>query len=70
MIPNSVEGGKYSCETSITMVQGSDEGSYSCSAVWSDDAQPEPSNEIDIRVMGALIICKLFTTETSVLHLA
>jgi len=50
--PFSLEGGKYSCETSITMVQGSDEGSYSCSAVWSDDAQPEPSNDIDIRVMG------------------
>jgi hypothetical protein len=43
-------GGRYECETSIDMAQNDDEGSYSCSAVWDDDT--EPSNEIDVRVMG------------------
>ena len=39
------------------MAQNDDEGSYSCSAVWDDDT--EPSNEIDVRVMGQYIICWL-----------
>ena len=40
----------FECQTNVELVESSDEGTYSCSAEWEVDV--EPSNEIDIRVMG------------------
>ena len=42
----------FECTTEVLQVQNADEGSYSCSAVWDDEDNAEPSNEIDLRVMG------------------
>ena len=37
---------------SLSQAQNSDGAHYSCSAVWDEEKETEPSNEIDVRVMG------------------
>ena len=39
---------------SVSSAQSSDQAAYSCSAVWDEHA--EPSNDIDVQVMGMCII--------------
>ncbi|KAL5252519.1 hypothetical protein ACHWQZ_G015335 [Mnemiopsis leidyi] len=50
--PISLGGGMFECTTKVLQVQNSDEASYSCSAVWEEEEDAEPSNEINVRVMG------------------
>ena len=42
----------FECTTEVLQAQNSDKASYSCSAVWDEEEQTEPSNEIDVLVMG------------------
>ena len=42
----------FECTTEVLQVQNADEASYSCSAVWEEEDNAEPSNEINVRVMG------------------
>ena len=46
----------FECTTEVLQAQNTDEDSYSCSAVWEEEDNAEPSNEIDVRVMGMLEI--------------
>ena len=50
----------FECTTKVLEVQNSDEASYSCSAVWEEEEDAEPSNEINVRVMGKCVADLIF----------